>query len=106
QTLRERFGEREAVVTPRVRKLVWVPIINAVDLCGFQNHVCANLARSQCCGRVSGKIRVAGAGGENHNSPQPQMPNGAAEVECLGSLFNWIRGLGGAPDSDLLQCAW
>src|SRR5262252_11123865 len=44
ETLRERFGEREAVVTKRVRKLVWVAIINAVDLCSLEDDVGANLA--------------------------------------------------------------
>src|SRR5215475_8132224 len=47
ETLRDGFGEREAVVTACVRKLVWVTIINAVDLCGFENHVGANLAGAQ-----------------------------------------------------------
>src|SRR6516162_5461787 len=77
ETLRERFGEREAIVTARVRKLVRVSIINAIDLCGFQNHVRANLARSQCGRRVRGKIGVTGACSENHNPAQLKMPNGA-----------------------------
>src|ERR1051325_7528100 len=38
ETLRERLGECEAVVTACVRKLVWVTIINAVDLRGFQDR--------------------------------------------------------------------
>src|SRR5215468_7245454 len=49
ETFRERFGEREAVVTARVRIFVWVTIINAVDFCGFQDHVCADLAGAQGC---------------------------------------------------------
>src|SRR5215475_11981373 len=78
ETLRERFGKGEAVVTVRLRKLVRVAIINAVDFCGFEDHVGANLAGPQRCRRVRGKIRVTGAGSENNNSAQFQMPNGAA----------------------------
>src|SRR5262249_20578880 len=105
ETLRERFGEREPVVTLRVRKLVWVTIINAVDLRGFQDHVGANLTRAQRCRRVSGKIRIAGAGSENHNSAQFQMPNGAAEDEWLGYIVHLNRGLDAGLDSHLLQRA-
>src|SRR5262249_5728398 len=105
ETLRERFGKREAIVTARVRKLVRVAIINAVDLCGFEDHVRANLAGAQCCRRVSRKIRITGAGSENNNSAEFQMSNSATEDERLGYIIHLNRGLDAGLDSDLLQRA-
>src|SRR6476660_3860573 len=105
ETLRERFGERNAFVTARVRKLVWVAIINAIDLCSFEDDVCANLTGAQGCRCVRGKIRVTGAGSENDDSAQLQMPNGTTEDERLGYIFHFDRGLDTGLDSDLLECA-
>src|SRR5262245_63511143 len=105
ETLRERFGERETIVATRVRKLVWVTIINAVDLRGFQDHVRSNLTCAQRCRRVGRKIRVTGAGGENYNPAQLQMPNSAAEDEWLGHIIHLDRSLDAGLDADLLECA-
>src|SRR5215469_10730687 len=105
QTPCKRLGECETVVTLRVRKLVWVAIIDAIDLCGFEDHVGANLAGAQCCRCVSRKIRIARAGSENNNSAELQMSNSAPEDEWLGHVIHLNRGLDAGLDSHLLQRA-
>ena len=64
-----------------------------------------NLARAQRGGRVGGKIRVAGAGDENDDATQFEMPNGAAQDERLGHIFHFDRGLHARFDADLIERA-
>ncbi len=52
-----------------------------------------NLARAQGRGRIGGKIRITGAGGEDHDAAEFEMPDGAAENERLGHVFHFDRGL-------------
>src|SRR5207249_8422996 len=84
QPFRERFGKREAIVESRVRVGIWISIINASDVGGFQYDFGANLARSQSCCRVGRKVGITCAGGENNNAPQFEMADGAPRNEGFG----------------------
>ena len=82
-----------------------VAIVDAVHLCRLQNDVRANLAGAQGRGRVGGKIRIAGAGDENDDAAQFEMPDGAAEDERLGHVFHFDGGLDASFDADLVERA-
>ena len=100
--LRQRLGVADLFVAFRVRVVVRIAIVNAIDLCCLQNHVRADLARAQRGGGISGKIGIAGAGDENDDPSQFEVTNGAAENERLGHIFHFDRGLDACLDADLV----
>src|SRR5213592_5035586 len=105
QTFGQRFSEAEAVIEAGVCVTFRIAIVDALDLGCFQNYVGANLARTQRGGRVCGKVRVPGAGGENYNASQFEMPERAAKNEWLGDIFHFDSRLHARFDTHLIERA-
>src|SRR5207245_2491104 len=84
----QRFGKCDPLETFRVRVGVRIAIVYSIDLSRFQNDIGPNLACAQRRRGVGRKIRIAGAGRENHHSPKFEMSNGATENEWLGHVFH------------------
>jgi len=62
--------------------------IDAVHLGGLEDHLCADLAGTQRGGGVGGKEGVAGAGDEDDDAAQFQVPNSTQPNERFGDVFH------------------
>ena len=74
-----------------------VGIIDAVDLGGLHEHLCADLAGAKCGCRICRKVGIAGACGKDGNAFLLEVPDGATADVGLGDLVH----LDGAHDAAL-----
>src|SRR5712672_3188952 len=72
-----------------VGDLLGIGIVNSIHAGGLQNHVGLHFHGAQGGGGVRGKIRIASAGGKNHNATLLEMPVGATADERFGDLLHF-----------------
>src|SRR5919198_4945907 len=53
-----------------------IRIVDAIDLRGFQHHICTDLRGPQSCRRIRGKIRIPRTSSKNHDTAFFQMADG------------------------------
>ena len=80
-----------------------VGVVNPVDARGFQDHVRLDFHGAQRGGGVGGKIRVAGARGENHHAAFFEVAHGAPADERLGDLMHFDRAQQARDDALLFE---
>src|SRR5258707_27496 len=83
--------------------LLWITVVDAVHLGGFENHFGADFVGAQSCGCVGGKIGIASATSEDHDPPFLEMPYRPPPDESLGDLVHGDCALHPGRDARLLQ---
>ena len=75
-TIREKAVERHLAEHRGVGKAHGIPIVDPLHLRGLEQDIRVDLHRAQRSGRVGRKIRVARAGGEDHDAPTLEVADG------------------------------
>ena len=80
-----------------------IGVVDAVDLGRLEDDLGADLHRAQARRRVGGEVRIAGAGGEDHDPALLEVAGRAPADVGLGDLLDLDRRLHARGDAELLE---
>ncbi len=106
EPLRDTLVEGDGVVAFGIRVFAGVGIIDAIDLCGFEDDIGSHFAGAEGGSGVGGEERVAGARSEYDDSVFIELGRSAAAYEGFRDVFHFDGGLDDAGDAVVGECAF